>query len=69
MPVPVAAIMEDATKAVLGQIMRAAPPISMTMLGKRVAVISTFIECSNTPPRRMLSDIIQRGVNSALQPT
>jgi hypothetical protein len=46
----VAATIEDATKAVVVQLMRVAPPTSATMLGKRVAVTSTFIECRSTPP-------------------
>jgi hypothetical protein len=47
--VPLAAIIEEATKAVVGQLMRLAPPSSATTLGRSVAVISTFIECSSTP--------------------
>jgi len=51
----VAATIEDATNAVVGQLMRLEPPTSETMLGKRVAVISTFIECRSTPPNSALS--------------
>jgi hypothetical protein len=54
-PVLVAATIEDATNAVVGQLMRLEPPTSETMLGKRVAVISTFIECRSTPPNSTLS--------------
>jgi hypothetical protein len=51
-PVPLAAMIEEATKAVVGQLIRLAPPNSATMLGRSVAVISTFIECSSTPPNK-----------------
>src|SRR5262249_14810503 len=51
-PVPLAAIIEEATKAVVGQLIRLAPPNSATMLGRSVAVINTFIECRSTPPHK-----------------
>src|SRR6266446_3545755 len=49
--VPLAATIEEATKAVVGQLIRLAPPSSATMLGKSVAVISRFIECTSTLAR------------------
>jgi hypothetical protein len=51
-PVLLAAMIEEATKAVVGQLIRLAPPNSATMLGRSVAVINTFIECSSTPPNK-----------------
>src|SRR5215467_8614934 len=51
-PAPLAAMIEEATKAVVGQLIRLAPPNSATMLGRSVAVINTFIECSSTPPNK-----------------
>jgi hypothetical protein len=63
----VAATIEDATKAVVGQLIRLEPPISATMLGKRVAVTSTFIECRSTPPNNTPSGKAKRGVRSADQ--
>src|SRR6516164_2717381 len=47
--VPLAAMIEEATKAVVGQLIRLAPPNSATMLGRSVAVISTFIELLSCP--------------------
>src|ERR1700680_5131223 len=66
-PVLVAATIEDATKAVVGQLIRLEPPTSATMLGKRVAVTSTFIECRSTPPNSTPSGKAKRGVRSADQ--
>jgi len=66
--VPLAAIIEEATKAVVGQLMRLAPPSSATTLGRSVAVISTFIECSSTPPNKTQRVSIRRGAKSARQP-
>src|SRR6266851_9284357 len=63
----VAATIEDATKAVVGQLIRLDPPISATTLGKRVAVTSTFIECRSTPPNSTPSGKAKRGVRSADQ--
>src|SRR5215469_4957264 len=68
-PVPLAAIIEEATKAVVGQLIRLAPPSSATTLGRSVAVISTFIECSSTPPNRTARMSTRRGARSARQPT
>src|SRR5262245_12175246 len=67
-PVPVAATIEDARKAVVGQLMRSAPPTPMTMLGKTVAVSSTFIECSSTPPRSTASGSAHCDLSNACQP-
>jgi len=66
--VPLAATIEEATKAVVGQLMRLAPPSSATTLGRSVAVISTFIECSSTPPNNTQRVSIRRGARSARQP-
>jgi len=66
--VPLAAIIEEATKAVVGQLIRSAPPSSATMLGRSVAVISTFIECSSTPPNKTESVSTSRGTSSPRQP-
>src|ERR1700736_3404288 len=66
--VPLAATIEEATKAVVGQLMRLAPPSSATTLGRSVAVISTFIECSSTPPNNAQRVSIRRGARSARQP-
>src|SRR5205807_9692793 len=65
--VPLAATIEDATKAVVGQLIRLAPPTSATMLGKSVAVISTFIEWRSTPPSSTPSGRAKRGARSADQ--
>jgi hypothetical protein len=66
--VPLAATIEEATKAVVGQLIRLAPPSSATMLGSSVAVISTFIECSSTPPNKTQRVSTRRGTRSARQP-
>jgi hypothetical protein len=66
--VPLAAIIEEATKAVVGQLMRLAPPSSATTLGRSVAVISTFIECSSTPPNNTQRVSTKRGARSVRQP-
>ena len=65
---PLAAIIEEATNAVVGQLIRLAPPCSATMLGRSVAVISTFIECSSTPPSKTQRVSTRRGARSARQP-
>src|ERR1700730_13690440 len=65
--VPLAAIIEEATKAVVGQLIRLAPPTSATMLGRSVAVTSTFIECRSTPPNSTPSGKANRGARSADQ--
>jgi hypothetical protein len=59
--------MDDARNAVATQLMRPEPPISMTMLGMRVAVINAFIACSSAPPSRRLRSSIRRGVSNARQ--
>jgi len=66
--VPLAAIIEEATKAVVGQLMRLAPPSSATTLGRSDAVISTFIECSSTPPNKTQRVSIRRCARSARHP-
>src|ERR1700758_2806626 len=66
--VPLAAIIEEATKAVVGQLIRLAPPSSPTMLGRSVAVISTFIECSSTPPNKTQRMSASCGTRSCRQP-
>src|ERR1700746_712745 len=66
--VPLAAIMEEATKAVVGQLIRLAPPSSATMLGRSVAVTSIFIECSSTPPNKTQRGSTRPGARSARQP-
>src|SRR5579863_8906683 len=63
-----AATIEEATKAVVGQLIRLAPPSSATMLGRSVAVIRTFIECSSTPPSKTPRVSMRRGARSARQP-
>src|SRR5215471_3644586 len=65
--VPVAAIIEAATKAVVGQLIKLLPPISATIFGKRVAVISTFIECRRFPPNSTANGRIKRGTRRADQ--
>jgi hypothetical protein len=39
--------------------------MSATMLGKRVAVISTFIECKSTPPNNIANGSTKRGTRRA----
>jgi hypothetical protein len=53
---------------VVGQLIRLAPPSSATMLGRSVAVTSTFIEWSSTPPNKTESVRTRRGARSARQP-
>ena len=67
-PVQVAATMDEATNAVVGQCINAAPPSSPTIVGSTVASISTFIECSSTPPSRTASADSHSGLTSARQP-
>src|ERR1700739_4600655 len=66
--VPLAATIEEATKGVGGQLLRVTPPSSATTLGNSVAVISTFIECSSTPPNKTQRVSTKRGARSARQP-
>src|SRR5262249_61278337 len=66
---PLAAIIEEATKAVVGQLIRLAPPSSATMLGRSVAVINTFIECSSTPPSKTQRMSTRRGARTARHPS
>src|ERR1700730_3548603 len=63
-----AATIEEATKAVVVQLIKLAPPSSATTLGKSVAVISTFIECSSTPPNNTQRVSTRRAARSARQP-
>jgi len=65
---PLAAIIEEATKAVVGQLIRLTPPSSATTLGRSVAVISTFIECSSTPPNKTPRVSTRCDARSACQP-
>src|SRR5258708_2430470 len=67
-PVQVAATIDEATNAVVGQCISAAPPSSPTMVGSTVASISTFIECSSTPPSSTASAASHSGLASARQP-
>ena len=67
-PVQVAATIDEARKAVVGQLTIAAPPTSATMLGSTVASISTFIECRRTPPTSATSRGIHSRFSSADQP-
>jgi len=60
-PVQVAATIEDARYAVVGQLMRAAPPRSATMLGSTVARSRTFMEWRSTPPSSTASAGIHCG--------
>jgi hypothetical protein len=55
MPAQLAATMDDARNAVVGQLNMATPPSSPTMDGNTVVSISTFIDCSSTPPNRTAS--------------
>jgi len=58
-------MIDAATNAVVGQLISLPPPISATMLGKRVAVISTFIECKSTPPNNTANGSTKRGTRRA----
>jgi hypothetical protein len=60
-------MIDAATNAVVGQLIRSPPPISATMLGRSVAVISTFIECRSTPPNSTANGSMKRGTRSADQ--
>ncbi len=68
-PVQVAATIDEARNAVVGQLIRAAPPTSSTMLGSTVASIITFIECSSTPPSSTASKGSHSGLSRADQRT
>jgi hypothetical protein len=52
MPAQLAATMDDARNAVVGQLNMATPPSSRTIEGSTVVSIRTFIDCSKTPPSR-----------------
>src|ERR1700688_1237140 len=52
MPAQLAATMDDARNAVVGQLNMPTPPSSATMDGSTVVSINTFIDCSSTPPSR-----------------
>src|SRR5215471_10589991 len=64
---PVAAMIDAATKVVVGQLIRWLPPISATILGKRVAVMSRFIECRRLPPNNTANGRIELGTSRADQ--
>src|SRR5438105_931212 len=68
-PVQVAATIDEARKAVVGQCIKDAPPSSPTMVGSTVASSSTFIECSSTPPRSTASGGSHSGFRSDRQPS
>src|SRR5207253_8244360 len=68
-PVQVAATIDEARKALLVQLIKVAPPTSSTTLGSTVASISTFIECSSTPPTKTDTAGSQAGRSSAAQPS
>src|SRR5690242_1417595 len=69
MPVQVAATIDEARNAVVGQCIRAAPPSSPTIVGKTVASSSTFIECSSTPPASTTSGGSHSRLRSDRQPS
>ena len=68
-PVQVAATIDEARNAVVGQLIMAVPPTSSTMLGKTVASISTFMECRRTPPTSATRSGNHCGFSSVDQPT
>ncbi len=68
-PVQVAATIDEARKAVVGQLIIDVPPTSSTMLGSTVASISTFIECRRTPPTSATRRGNHSRFRSADQPT
>src|SRR4030088_215180 len=55
MPAQLAATMDDARNAVVGQLNMATPPSSPTIDGSTVVSIRTFMDCSSTPPSRTAS--------------
>ena len=65
----VAATIDEARKAVVGQLIIAVPPTSSTMLGSTVASMSTFIECRSTPPTSATRRGNHSRFRSADQPT
>jgi hypothetical protein len=67
--VQVAATIDEARKALLVQLIKVAPPTSSTTLGSTVASISTFMECSSTPPTSTATAGSQAGRSSADQPS
>ena len=68
-PVQVAATIDEARKAVVGQCIRAAPPSSPTIVGRTVASNSTFIEWSSMPPASTASGGSHSGLRSDCQPS
>src|ERR1700688_4554063 len=63
MPAQLAATMDDARNAVVGQLNIATPPSSPTIDGSTVVSISTFMDCSSTPP----SSTASVGIHSRLR--
>jgi len=59
---------DDARKALLVQLIKVAPPTSATTVGSTVDSISTFMECSSTPPTKTATAGSQAGRSSAPQP-
>src|SRR6185312_4456440 len=68
-PAQVAAMIDEARKAVLGRLIMLAPPSSPTTVGSTVASISTFIECSRMPPSSTASAPSHSRRSSMLQPS
>src|SRR5216684_7753863 len=68
MPAQLAATMDEARNAVVGQLNMATPPSSPTMDGNTVVSISTFIDCSSTPPNRTASVGIHSRLRSDRHP-
>src|SRR5262245_27291932 len=68
-PVQVAATIDEARNAVVGQCISAAPPSSPTMVGRTVASSSTFIEWSRMPPASTASGGSHSGFRSDCQPS
>src|ERR1043165_4479366 len=64
-PVQVAARIDDARKAVVGQLIMVAPPTSSTRLGSTVATISTLTECRSTPPNSTASAGSRSGLRTS----
>src|SRR5215470_12129818 len=59
--------MPPSRRVVVGQLIRWLPPISATILGKRVAVMSRFMECRRLPPNSTANGRIERGTKRADQ--
>src|SRR3954452_3262938 len=68
MPAQLAATIEEARNAVVGQLSMATPPSSPTIDGNTVVSISTFIDCSSTPPSRTASVGIHSHLRSDRHP-